>query len=163
MSLLVIGAEGGFYQNGGTWGQPVWAENLLIKDVKVNLPFDFAEFTDRSVALKRYKKSLADVAVQATVRADPTLAAYQALVLAALTRNTFLDLLILNTKRTVVGGVGVRGNFVLSMQEEPQVLADGVYTTFDLKPTDDAGGNILYAVQVADVAGALSTLSNFAY
>lgn len=160
--MLVIGAEGELSVNGGTWGAPIWGENTLVREVRLPSPWDFAEFTDRSTPVKRYKKSLIDVPAQVIMRADPSSVPYGAWIAAALNRNTIFDLLILNTKRTVRGGRGIRGNFLVSLSDEAQVLADGVYTTFDLRPTDDTANNV---IQIATVSLADGTLGfvNFTY
>lgn len=160
--MLIIGAEGELSVNAGTWGSPIWGENTLVREVQLPSPWDFAEFTDRSSPVKRYKKSLIDVPAQVIMRSDPTSVPYQAWIAAALNRTTVFDLLILNSKRTVRGARGIRGNFLVSLNGEPQVLADGVYTTFDIRPTDDASNNIIQSALVSLADGTLG-FTNFAY
>ena len=156
MSMLIIGAEGALCVNGATtWDAPSFQEVFLVRDVSLKLPWDWAEFTSREGALKLNKKALTGIEVTVQMRADPKSPVYHAWVDAAVSRLTYFDLLILNAKANVEGARGVRGYFQISMDEEPQVLADGTYSTFTCKPTLGEDGNAVVAAVVGS-GGALN-------
>jgi hypothetical protein len=149
VNALMPGCAAGLYLNaaaGNTaYNSPTWLEVTDVKDVKVTLPWDFAESRSRDTPLKLYAKTGQDLSHQIVMRADPADATFQLFIQVAGTRagvNAIRDLLILDAKQTVIGAVGVRGPFLLSIGDAPQDIDGMIYYTFDLKPTVDLYSNL---------------------
>jgi len=137
---VLPGINGGCYKNTGTYGTPVWADQTSVKNAKLAFPWDFVEALSRQYPVKLYAKSLIDVPVEIVMRADPADAIYAAWVAASFGRTTVLDLMVLNSKITTQGCVGIRGEYLLSLTGEPQEENGTVYSTFELKPALTANG-----------------------
>lgn len=137
---ILPGINGGCYLNGGTYGSPTWADQTSVKSVKPTSPWAFAETVSRATPLKLYAKTLADLALQVMMRADPADTIYAAWVAAHWSRTLVLDLLVINSKLTTQGAKGIRGEFLVSLSDEAQEIDGTIYSTFDLKPTFTANG-----------------------
>lgn len=143
---IMPGPLGGLYRNttqaladlnatNTQFGNPTWTDQLVVKDVKPVYPWDKAEALSRETPLKLYAKTQMDLSFQVVVRADLGNADYIAWVNKAFSRQGTFDLLVLNHKITTPGALGVRGEFLVSMPEEPQEIGGTLYATFDLIPT----------------------------
>lgn len=146
VTQILPGANAGIYENTGTYGTPVWTEQTSVKDVKPQYPWDFADTQSRATPIKLYAKTLIDLPVQVVMRADPADAEYAAWILAHWSRTAVMELLIINSKITTLGAAGTRGEYVVSMSEEPQEIDGTIYATFELRPTLTANGYPKYAV-----------------
>jgi hypothetical protein len=150
-SAIMVGGEAGLYRNtGGEFANPGWNEVLLARDVTPGGGFDFQEASDRATALKLYAKTQLDKPIQVVMRADTGSAEYRAWVAAANSRKATLDLLILNKKRTVVGALGWRGLWLVSLTTEAQEIGGVIYSTFELRPTRGTDGNHVYVASVGE-------------
>lgn len=150
---IMPGCTGGLYLNTGTYGTPVWTEQVLVKDVKFGSPWTFAKAQDRSTPIDLYVKAKVDIPIQVVMRADPGAAEYASWVDCHWDRSGFFDALCLNGKATQIGASGVRGPYLVSMGDEPQEIEGVVYDTFDLKPTKDTLGNVPKSALVTDDDG----------
>lgn len=154
-SGIMVGGAAGLYRNTAAAGNPTWLEVLLAKDVKPSGGWEFVEAPARDSPLKPYAKTQLDGPVQVMMRADILDAEYQAWVTAARSRIAALDLLILNAKRTVIGAVGWRGPYLVSISDEAQDIGGVIYTTFEMRPTiDDDGEYVVFAAVIAGAGGA---------
>jgi hypothetical protein len=84
--------------------------------------------------------------IEVIMRADTLAADYAAWLLAHWSRTAVLDLLVLNTKITTIGGAGTRGEYLVSLNDEPQEIEGMIYSTFALRPTLTTNGVPKYAV-----------------
>lgn len=149
----------GLYRNTGTYGTPTWTIQSLVQSVTLNCPWDFSDANSRASAVKLYGKSLVDIAVQVTFRADDADAGWQAFIDAHWSRTTVLDLLILNGLISVEGVMGVRGEFLCSLASEPQDIGGSIISTFDLKPTFSSNGYPKSVVMGASSTPTFSAIS----
>jgi hypothetical protein len=74
-------------------------------------------------------------------------------------RTTVLDLLVLNSKITTEGARGIRGEFLVSLTDEPQEIDGIVFSTFELKPTYSANGYPKSVVMGASSTPTFSTIA----
>lgn len=140
VAQVMPGIFAGCYKNGGTYGSPTWADQTSVKNLKIGFPWDFVDAMSRQYPVKVYAKTFLDIPVQAVLRTDPADAILAAWVAAAFSRTTTFDLLIINSKLATQGAYGIRGEFLLSLADEPQEESGSIYTTFDLKPTLTGNG-----------------------
>lgn len=129
-----VGIEGAVYRNTGTYGSPTWTEVTLVRDVDPKFPWDMGDASSRETRAKLYAKTMIDIAVSLTVRADDANTGYQALFDAAMSPTTVLDMLVLDGPLTAEGSMGVRSHFNASETGQSQGASDVIYTTFELKP-----------------------------
>lgn len=151
-TAIMAGGAAGLYRNtavgGAAFGNPQWLENLLTKDVTPSGGWDFVEASSRLTPLKLYGKAQLDKPHQVVMRADILSTEYPIWVTAAASRKATLDLLILNAKLTEVGAVGYRGMWLVSLTAEAQEIGGNIYSTFELRPTIDTLGNLVYLAKV---------------
>ena len=164
VSAIMPGATGGIYRNlngaplspyrlPGEYAGPNWGEQVIVKEVKPQFPWDLAESLSRETPVKLYAKAQIDLPIQVVMRADVADGTYNLWVNAAFSRLNTFDLLVLNNKLNVPGALGVRGEYLISMPEEPQPIDGTLYATFELKPTRTPNGTPLFALVGAGGGG----------
>lgn len=156
---LLPGINCGLYKNTGTYGSPTWTDQTSAKSAKPGFAWDFADAVNRASPIKLYVKTLVDIALQVMMRADPADTVYAAWVAAHWSRTAVFDLLVLNSKITVEGCCGVRGEFLISLADEAQEIEGVVYSTFDLKPTYSANGYPKSVIMGSSSTPAFSTIA----
>jgi hypothetical protein len=145
MPVNLAGGAAGIYWNSGTYLSPTWVEQTQVKDVSPKFPWKMPDASARSSAVALVVKANMDLEVEVTMRADPLEPQYVTAPTAtgptagwtnnAYSRTANVDMLILNAKLSVVGAAGVRANFLISEDQEPQEIEGAVIATFKLKPT----------------------------
>jgi hypothetical protein len=113
----------------------------------------------RESPVKLYAKTIVDLVLSVMMRADPADTVYAAWVDAHWSRTTVLDLLVLNSKITTEGARGIRGEFLVSLTDEPQEIDGIVFSTFELKPTYSANGYPKSVVMGASSTPTFSTIA----
>jgi len=145
-SGVKTGIGGRAYRNTGTYGTPVWTAANIVRDATVTPPWDYGDASARFTRAKQYGKTQMDLGIQLVCRADDADAGYGAFVDAAVSPTTLLDMLILDGAITTEGCRGFRAHWLFSISGQPQAAGDVIYSTFDLKPGVDPGGNVPQSV-----------------
>lgn len=139
-SAVKTGIAARAYRNTGTYGSPTWTALNLIKDARSPKPWDMVEAGSRETRAKLVAKTRIDLSPQLVVRADDADAGYAALVAAAISPTTLVDMMILDGPVTTEGVRGVRAEWHVSQTEQPQEADGVIYDTFDLKPGWSSNG-----------------------
>jgi len=135
--LLAINA--GAYLNTGTYGTPTWTSiAAILNDAMLDISWDEAQIPTRASKVKKGGKTLADVPFTFKLKEDLTDTNFLLFWAALISNTTVVDLLILNAANTVNGARGVRGEFNIMSNSEPQGLADGLVYDLTAKPADTA-------------------------
>lgn len=122
------------YRNTGTYGTPTWTAQLYDRDVTIAMPWDMAEGGTRATRAKTFIKTRTDLSVTVVARADDADAAYTSLMDAAFNPTSVMDCLVLNGLISTEGARGVRGEFLVNLDSDPQEIDGSIYDTFMLKP-----------------------------
>lgn len=128
------------YRNTGSYGSPTWTAQVEHKDVTLAMPWDWVEAGTRATRAKLFGKARTDITVTIVCKADDEDADYENLINAAFLPTTVVDLLVLNGLISVEGVRGVRAEFLVNLDSEPQMIDDSIYPTFTLKPTFTTNG-----------------------
>lgn len=141
------GFAGKFYfQVGGTYGSPTWAEGSHSADVKVGAAFESVDSPVRIAnGVKTEEPVLLALSLTGKYLLKPDDDAFEAFEGAFLTR-TPLDVLILTGDKTVNGNRGWRLDMKVHKWEGDQANGVVQYMDFELKPCIPVNGGIKSAV-----------------
>jgi len=122
------------YRNTGSYGSPSWTAQNYDRDVTLAMPWDTAEGGTRATRAKTFIKTRTDITVTVVAKADDADAAFTSLLDAAFNPTSVMDCLVLNGLITTEGARGVRGEFLVNLDSDPQEIDGSIYDTFTLKP-----------------------------
>jgi hypothetical protein len=128
-----------------------------ISDFQVAPKWDEADANSRETRLKLAFKTLLGLEVSGKLRSSNVNDATYTTIIAAITGDTQLDLMILNGGSTTNGVTGFRASFQLFDATEDQGLGAVVYDQVVLKPTPNVDGNY-NTVLVASGAAAFTAI-----
>lgn len=129
------------YRNTNTFASPTWSAINCISDFQVAPKWDEAEASSRETRLKLALKTLLGLEITGKLRASDANDANYTAIVAAITGDQQLDLMILNGASTTDGVTGFRASFQLFDATEDQGLGSVVYDQVVLKPSPNTDGN----------------------
>ncbi len=150
-----LGIKCRLFRNTASYNSPTWTAINNVSDAAVNPEWDFAEGNTRGSRVKRGAKTLLGLTVSGKVLVDHTDTNGYVALLAAVTSDTPVDLLVLDgdpSDSTLTGTLsGYRFDAHVTKLDQDQALGNVLFDAFEMKPALSA--NAPAKVSAAVTAG----------